>query len=123
MSDGFWRNVFLISACFNFIVGLSMFFDLSAFAEARGIETLPFDALYSPIVGWFVVVFGLMYLALSQDLENKTLAVLGLTGKLGIVILVWFAYGSGLAPLSMAALTLVDLFFAILFAVFLFVPK
>jgi hypothetical protein len=123
MSDQFWRNVFLISAFFNFIIGISLFFDLSAFAAARGIEMMRFDALYSPLIGWFIIVFGLMYLALSQDLANKTLALLGLTGKLGVIILVWFAWASGLAPLSMAALTFVDLVFAILFAVFLFVPK
>lgn len=123
MSDPFWRNVFLISALFNFAVGISMFFDLTKFAEAQGLEAMPYDALFSPIIGWFIVVFGLMYLALAQDLANKTLALMGLTGKLGIVILVWFAYGSGLAPFTMAALTLIDLLFAALFAIFLFVPK
>jgi hypothetical protein len=123
MSDQFWRNVFLISAFFNFIIGISLFFDLGPLAAARGIEMMRFDALYSPLIGWFIIVFGLSYLALSQDLANKTLALLGLTGKLGVIILVWFAWASGLAPLSMAALTFVDLVFAVLFAVFLFVPK
>lgn len=123
MSDRFWRNVFLVSAAFNFIIGASLFFDVGDLVKSQGIEMLRFDALYSPIVGWFIVVFGLMYLALSQDLENKTLALIGLTGKLGIVILMSLAYGGGLVPLSMAALTFVDLVFAGLFAVFLFVPK
>lgn len=123
MSDSFWRNVFLVSAAFNFLVGISMFFDLTKFAEAQGLEAMPYDALFSPLIGWFILVFGLMYLALSQDLENKTIALMGLTGKLGVVILVWFAYGSGLAPFTMAALTLIDFVFAGLFAIFLFVPK
>lgn len=123
MTDSFWRNVFIVSAIFNFLVGASMFFDLTTFAKAQGLEAIPYSPLFSPIIGWFVIVFGLMYLALSQELQNKTIALLGLTGKLGIVILVWFAYASGLAPLTMALLTLIDLLFAILFAVFLFVPK
>lgn len=118
MSDSVWRAVFLASAIFNWLVGASMLFDASGPA-AVGIEVVRFDAFYSPVTGWFVILFGLLYFAVWRDLENRAIVFIGMLGKLGIVAIVWIAWLRGLVPTSMAAITVVDLVFAALFAMFL----
>jgi hypothetical protein len=119
MSDGVWRGVFLASAIFNFIVGISLAFDTSEMAASMGLEVARYDAFWSPIAGWFVILFGVLYLAVWRDLNNRAIAFVGMIGKLGVVALIALAWSRGLAPFGMVALTLVDLAFAILFGLFL----
>jgi hypothetical protein len=63
MSDRVWRGVFLASAVFNFVVALSLAFDMSATTTAMGLEVARYDAFWSPIAAWFVALFGVLYLA------------------------------------------------------------
>lgn len=123
MSDGIWRGVFLASAIFNFIVGVSLAFDTSEMAASMGLEVARYDAFWSPVAGWFVVLFGVLYLAVWRDLNNRAIAFVGMIGKLGVVALIALAWSRGLAPFGMVALTLVDLVFAALFALFLFTRR
>ncbi|MDZ4869745.1 MAG: hypothetical protein SGI91_20670 [Alphaproteobacteria bacterium] len=123
MSDGVWRGVFLASAIFNFIVGISLAVDASELAASMGLEVARYDALWSPLVAWFVVMFGVLYLIVWRDLDNKPIVAVGMAGKLGVVVLIALAWSRGLAPFGMVALTLVDLAFAALFALFLFTRR
>lgn len=123
MSDGVWRGVFLASAIFNFIVGVSLAFDTSEMAASMDLEVARYDAFWSPVAGWFVVLFGVLYLAVWRDLNNRAIAFVGMIGKLGVVALIALAWSRGLAPFGMVALTLVDLAFAALFALFLFTRR
>lgn len=119
MSDGGWRGVFLASAAFNFLVGAGLAFDLSATMAAMGLEVARYDALWSPIAAWFVVLFGVLYLAVWRDLENRAIVFVGMVGKIGVAALITLAWMRGLAPFAMVLLVLVDLLFALLFAAFL----
>lgn len=120
MSDAVWRGVFLASAIFNFMVGFSLAIDTTATMAAMGLEVARYDALWSPLIGWFVVLFGMLYIVVWRDLNNRAIVFIGLVGKLGVVVLIALAWMRGLAPFAMVGLTLVDLAFALLFGVFLF---
>lgn len=119
MSDGVWRGVFLTSAIFNFVVGVSLAFDASAMIASMGVEVARYDALWSPLVAWFVIVFGIFYLAVWRNLDNRPIVFISMVGKLGVVALIGLAWSRGLAPFGMVGLTLIDLVFAILFVAFL----
>ncbi len=119
MSDGVWRGVFLAGAFVNWIVGVGMMFDTAEFAASAGLEVARYDAFYSPIVGWFITLFGFFYLAVSRDLENRAVVLIGAIGKSGVIAWVWLAFARGLVPFSMAAVTLIDVVFVLLFAAFL----
>ena len=123
MSDAVWRGVFLASAIFNFVVGFSLAIDTSAMMASMGLEVARYDALWSPLIGWFVILFGMLYFAVSRDLDNRAIAFIGMLGKLGVVVLIALAWMRGLAPFAMVGLTLIDLVFAILFAAFLFTRR
>jgi hypothetical protein len=123
MSDAVWRGVFLTSAIFNFIVGFSLAVDTSALMASIGLEVARYDQLWSPLVGAFVILFGMLYIAVWQDLENRAIVFVGMMGKLSVVVLIALAWMRGLAPFAMVALTWIDLVFAILFAVFLFTRR
>lgn len=123
MSDGVWRGVFLTSAIFNFLVGISLAFDSGETAASMGLEVARYDAFWSPLAAWFVILFGMLYLAIWRDLNNRAIAFVGLIGKLGVVALIALAYMRGLAPFAMVGLTLVDLAFAVLFGFFLFTRR
>jgi hypothetical protein len=119
MSNNLWRVVFLASAMFNGAVGVGMTIDMSQYAIPAGLEAARYDPLYSPVLGWFILLFGFLYLAVWRDLDNRAIVFVGMIGKLGAAALMWLAWARGLAPLSMATLTIVDIFFALLFAAFL----
>lgn len=123
MSDGVWRGVFLTSAIFNFLVGLGLAFDAGATMASMGLEVAPYDAFWSPIAAWFVIVFGVFYLVVWRDLNNRAIVFVGMVGKLGVVALIALAWARGLAPFAMVGLTFVDLAFAALFALFLFTRR
>jgi len=123
MTDGVWRNVFLASAIFNWIVGAAMMFDTSEFAAAAGLEVARYDPFYSPVVGWFILLFGFLYLAVWRDLENRAIVLVGAIGKLGAATLAWLGFARGLIPFSLAAISLVDVAFAAAFAAFLFMRQ
>lgn len=119
MSDGFWRGVFLSAGITNFIVGAALAFDTSDMAAAIGVETLRYDPLYSPLVGCFIILFGMLYLAVWRDLENRAIVAVSVIGKLAAFALSIWAWTRGLAPGSIAALSGVDAVYAALFAWYL----
>ncbi len=120
MSDGFWRAMFFSAAIFNWVVGVSLMFDSSGLAASMGIEAMRYDALYSPVLGWLVIAFGLLYFAVSRDLaQNRTIVWVGALGKAGTVVLTWAAWLRGEAPVSLAMLVAVDVIYTLLFVWFL----
>ena len=123
MSDRFWRLVFLTAGVFNIMVGLSMAFDTHDLAASAGIETVPYHAFYSPVTGWFIILFGLLYLAVWRDLENRAIVLIGTLGKAGAVVLVLSAWQRGLVPAAMAGLVSIDAIYTALFAAFLWTSR
>lgn len=116
----FWRIVFWSAALLNWLTGLALIFDVSAPAEALGIEMARYDPLYSPFVGWLVMVFGVMYAIVARDTGSNHVAILGgALAKAGMFALVWLGVTRGEAPFSMGLLVIAHLFFAILFLAFL----
>jgi hypothetical protein len=119
MSDGVWRAVFLTAAIFNWIVGLSLLTDVSAFAGSLGLQTLRFDPLYTPLVGIFIILFGAFSFAVFLDLNNRAIVFVNAIGKLsafGYFILQW---QMGNLPGGAAMLGSGDLVYALLFIAFL----
>jgi hypothetical protein len=122
MSDGAWRVVFLTAAIFNWIVGVTQMFDTTGFAAAMGLQVVAYHAFYSPLVGWFIVLFGMFYFAVSRDLSNRTMVLIGTIGKLGVVAFVLYAAAQGIAPMGMVGLVAVDAIYTVLFTLFLMRP-
>ena len=120
MSDRFWRGVFLSAAVVNWIVGAVVAFDTSETAASMGVETLRYDPFYSPFAGMFIFLFGLLYFAVWRDLSNRAIVVIGTIGKLGAFAQVTTAALRGLVSATIGGLVFIDLFYAILFALFLF---
>ena len=120
MSDSFWRGVFLSAAIVNWIVGVSIAFDMSEAAAAMGLATLRYDAFYSPFAGMFIFLFGLLYFAVWRDLSNRAIVMVGTIGKLAAFVWVTTAAWRGLAPAAFGGLVFIDLIYALAFAAFLF---
>lgn len=119
MSDGVWRGVFFASAVFNLIVGMGLAYDTSAMMASMGVEVVRYHALWSPLIGWFVILFGMLYYAVGRDLSNRAIVFIGMVGKLGVVAIVVLAWSRGFAPFVMVGLAMIDVVFAILFGMFL----
>ena len=115
-----WRIVFWSAAALNWLTGLALTFDISTPAKALGIAMARYDTLYSPFVGWLVIVFGVMYAIVARDTGKNHAAILGgALAKAGMFALVWLGVMRGEAPLSMGLLVIAHLVFAILFLAFL----
>jgi hypothetical protein len=120
MTEARWRAVFVAAAVFNWLTGLSLLFDAGPIAASAGIELARYDTLYSPFVGWLVIVFGTLYYIVSRDVSKNHGAVLGgALAKTGMFVLVWLAVLRGEAPIAMGTLVVAHLLFALAFAVFL----
>ena len=115
----YYKRMFFIGAIFNFVAGLGALF-------GRGhIETL---ASASPAVGpvgmellgALVIVFGIGYWIVSQDIaRNHGIVTLGIIGKLSVVAIFVQHVIVGDIPMALAAPISGDLIFAALFAEFL----
>src|SRR5262245_54440580 len=119
MNERFWRTVFVTAAIFNWIVGASLAFDSGAIAAKMGLELVPYHSFYSPLIGWFVILFGMLYFAVSRDLANRPIALIGAIGKAGVGVIVLADWWLGVAPASLALLVVIDLVYVVLFAWFL----
>jgi hypothetical protein len=119
VSDGVWRIVFLTAAIFNWIVGASLLVDNSEFAASLGMETLRYDALYSPLVGLFIILFGAFSFAVYLDLDNRAIVLVNAIGKLSAFAYFIFQWQMGNLPGGAAALGSGDLVYALLFIAFL----
>ena len=112
----YYKRMFLVSALFNFIVATML---LAGLTDSI-VGATPFDPLGKQLFGGFVVVFGIGYWIVSRDIRrNEGIVWLGIIGKLLVVVLFFaHAIGGGISY-RLAAPSLIDFGFAILFAEFL----
>ncbi|MDP1630032.1 MAG: hypothetical protein Q8L66_01270 [Caulobacter sp.] len=114
-----WKIVFALAAAFNFLVGLPLLLAPSAFYAALK-QPIPTDLMSLQTSALLISVFGVGYAMLAVDpVRNRPIAWLGLLGKAPLPVMVWLQVQAGKAAVSAFQLTLVDLVFAVLFAVFI----
>lgn len=115
----FWRGLFAVAALFNFAVAAAMLAAPAQVAERLDISGPggPFAILMTAIlIGAFGVGYALVARAPAQ---NRGIVWIGAIGKLGVVVLAAMQYGAGIVPAGTFALSLGDLVFVLLFALFL----
>ena len=114
-----WRALFAIAAFFNIVVGGALLFASGPVFNAFGMPT-PDTPMFIQVSGWLVVVFGLGYARVARDpAGNRGIVFMGVIGKAAMPVLMGWYTLDGAAPLGAFLLTLGDLVFAALFAVFL----
>ena len=118
----YYKNLFLISAIWNLIVGL-VFIVLSPLADSLttmfGMEVLPSLVFYHSFFG-IVAVFGIGYYLVARDItKNHGIVVLGTITKLYVFILYLIYFILGYSNFLPILFVIVDLIFACLFVEFL----
>lgn len=120
MSIEAWKKVFLSGAAFNWIV--AAFFTVSpgyAF-ELLQLGDIPANPMWLALFIWLVAVFGLGYFLVGRDpTPRRDIALLGLVGKLGVVVIVVGYWLSGHTSTIFTILVGGDLAYSILFLWFL----
>ncbi len=115
----FWRVVFALAAAFNFAVAAIMLTGPMSLAASTG-QGPSADQFYLQTSGVMIAVFGLGYAMAARDpIRNRPIIWLGLIGKAAMPILSGLYVRAGLMPLSTFYVSLGDLVFVILFALFL----
>jgi hypothetical protein len=113
------RLALIATAALN-IFGAALF--VPSFGGLRGFYGLPSEAppLYLWIISSWIFLFGLCYLWLGVSGRTERLfLVIGAAGKLAFVLLIWASWLGGEVPLRTALGSLSDLFFAVVFALWL----
>jgi predicted acyltransferase len=113
-----WRLLFVLAAAFNFAVGLAMFF--APAAVMGGAAVPPSMLLVSRTAALLIATFGVGYAMVAwAPRDHRGIVVLGIIGKLSLVVMVAMMAARGQVPMSTAALVGGDLLFVLLFAAFL----
>ena len=114
-----WRVLFALAALFNLAVGVPLVL-APKMAVAGLVETPPPDFMLAQILGVLISVFGVGYAMVALDPPgNRSIAWLGVIGKLPIPVILWFYVRADLVPARTLLLSLGDLLFAVLFVLFL----
>lgn len=113
--DKIIRNALWLSVPFNFMAAFMMAYPASFAGQLAGLP-LEVPAPYPEILGFFILLFGVVYgwLALQRHISRELvgLAAIGKTGVFMIVGLLWI---SGAADAGLAILVCGDLAFAVVF--------
>lgn len=114
-NSNFYKVLFLFSALFNWTVGLLfLFFDRPVRTAINLKPSL--DPTSWHIVLSFILVFGLGYYFISQDLEkNSNIIKMGTIGKLAVFVIYLLDFIKGEIPLLAFMMVVPDLIFALLF--------
>jgi predicted acyltransferase len=113
-----WRLVFVAAALFNVMVGLAMLFAPTAISGADAIGRS--ELLASRTAALLILTFGVGYgMVAWEPRDHRGIVVLGIIGKLSLVVMVAIMASRGEVPVSTAALVGGDLLFVLLFAAFL----
>ncbi len=112
----YYKYLFIIGAMWNLTVGIPLL--LISFLGASGFQAL--SLMYYQGFLMFVLVFGVGYLMMSQDLENNHLTILLAAIAKALAFLLFLVYYfSGDLPLYQMLFGVGDLIFSILFIEFL----
>ena len=123
MSEGFYREMFLVSAFWNWGAGaLFLIFQKPLFA-LYGMPQLTYPIFFQ-MVCISVIAFGLGYYWVYRDLtSNRGIVQLGAALKIAVFLFFAYYYWAGTLHWSFLASGLVDLVFALLFIAFLCRPQ
>ena len=123
MRDGFYREMFLIGAFWNWGAGaLLLFFQKPLFA----LYGMPHPAfpIFLQMVCVSVIAFGLGYYWVYRDLNsNRGIVQLGAALKIAVFLFFLYYYWAGTLHVSFLATGAVDLVFAFFFIAFLRRPQ
>jgi hypothetical protein len=113
-----WQKFFVFAALFNLSAGLMMFFAPELFYRLLFIDELitVAEKLYVDLFAVVVITFGWAYWTISRDPPaHRDLILMGIIGKLLVVVVAWYHALAGTGPLNFALLILADLVFALIF--------
>jgi len=113
-----WQKFFVFAALFNLSAGLLIIFAPELFYHLLFIdEPITVAAkLYVDLFAVLVIAFGWAYWTISRDPPaHRDLVLMGIIGKLLVVVVAWYHALAGTGPLNFALLTLADLAFALFF--------
>ena len=109
--------MFTLSAVFNWLVGLGLFFAAGPVLELFHVTPLPTETTFLRLFALLVFVFGFGYYAGGVDLEtNAPVIRLGAVAKLGVVAVVALEIGLGNISWQLMLVAVWDLVFAVFFS-------
>jgi hypothetical protein len=118
LSDTAWRRVFLLKGAYNIIVSLILLIWSAQLLPLFGAP--PGNPAYPQLFFLLCLAFGVGYCAVGLDLDaNGAVVVMGIIGQLSVfAVLLWhWKAGAVYAPALLSGL--IDLAFALAFALFL----
>lgn len=117
----FWTGMFWSAALFNFAVGIGLGLFGEALYPQFGLDYAATDHIWRYMSAILIGMYGVGYaLAAIDPSQNRNLIILGMFGKLFIVLLIGGLYMTGLATAQLAGTVAVDLVYVFLFFVFLY---
>jgi len=121
--DSLFRNIFLIAAIYDFILGVAFFFFYEPIFNYFNI-TIPVYPMYLQMAAAFVIAMGVGYYYIYTNLyRNVDLVKLGIVYKLVYVGLASYFYFANLANVIFFWFVIFDLIFIGLFVWFLVYAK
>lgn len=117
----FWSRMFWSAAVFNFAVAIALAFFAGPFYELAGFDYQPTEHIWRYLAALLIGMYGIGYaLAAIDAVLNRNLIILGLVGKLFVVILVIALYLAGEIPVGLPLVASGDLIYVLLFSLFLY---
>ena len=116
MSPSSHKLLFTVSAGFNWLVGLILFFNADLLLELLHITPLPIETTFLRLFAGLVFVFGFGYYAAGSDLKtNAPVIRLGGIAKLMVVAIAAYEVVLGNISWQLMLVASADLIFALLF--------
>ena len=116
MSPSSQKLLFTVSAGFNWLVGLILFFNADLLLELFHITPLPIETTFLRLFAGLVFVFGFGYYAAGSDLKtNAPVVRLGGVAKLMVVAIAAYEVVLGNISWQLMLVASADLIFALLF--------
>lgn len=117
----FWSAMFWSAALFNFSVGIGLGVFGEALYPAFGLDYAPTEHIWRYMSAILIGMYGVGYALCAIDPSlNRNIIILGMFGKLFIVILVASLYLTGGATGQLAGTVMMDLVYVLLFFIFLY---
>ena len=110
------KRLFTLSAAFNWLVGLILFFNAGLLFQIFHITPLPTETPFLRLFAGLVFVFGFAYYAAGNDLKTHAPVIrLGAVAKLAVVAIAAYEVLAGSISWQFMLLAGPDLVFAVLF--------
>jgi len=118
LSDTAWRRIFLLKGAYNIIVSLALLIWSAQLLPLLG--TPAGNPAYPQMFFLLCLAFGVGYCAVGLDLDaNAGIVVMGIIGQLSVFVVLFWQWKAGAVYLPGLVSGLIDLVFALAFALFL----